>query len=228
MKALARVLVASVLAFAAVPASATVQVYTSPSDFLSALNVIDVDDFADVAGGSWSPPLVRATTNFGYSLDVINAQGGDTLFFGADADGKYASTFQSDSAFFFDKFSGDVSAIGGSFFGVGQQDDLIPDTALILTAGDADGQAEYRLSTANAKEFLGFTSDKPLTFFSVRLATLGNGAFPGLSNLILGTTATTAPAVPEPATWAMMLVGFGSIGFAMRRRRTNKPVVTFA
>ena len=25
--------------------------------------------------------------------------------------------------------------------------------------------------------------------------------------------------VPEPATWAMMLVGFAGIGFAMRRRR---------
>ena len=28
---------------------------------------------------------------------------------------------------------------------------------------------------------------------------------------------TTAPA-PEPASWAMMLVGFGALGFAMRRR----------
>jgi hypothetical protein len=28
-------------------------------------------------------------------------------------------------------------------------------------------------------------------------------------------------AVPEPATWAMMLLGFGGIGFAMRRRRTT-------
>lgn len=26
--------------------------------------------------------------------------------------------------------------------------------------------------------------------------------------------------VPEPATWGMMLTGFGAIGFAMRRRRT--------
>ena len=27
------------------------------------------------------------------------------------------------------------------------------------------------------------------------------------------------PAVPEPATWAMMLIGFGGIGMVMRRRR---------
>jgi hypothetical protein len=29
-----------------------------------------------------------------------------------------------------------------------------------------------------------------------------------------------APFVPEPATWAMMVGGFGMMGFAMRRRRT--------
>lgn len=28
-----------------------------------------------------------------------------------------------------------------------------------------------------------------------------------------------SPAVPEPATWAMMLLGFGTIGFAMRRNK---------
>lgn len=27
------------------------------------------------------------------------------------------------------------------------------------------------------------------------------------------------PVVPEPATWAMMLAGFGAVGYAMRRRR---------
>ncbi|QNN64600.1 PEP-CTERM sorting domain-containing protein [Sphingomonas rhizophila] len=30
---------------------------------------------------------------------------------------------------------------------------------------------------------------------------------------------TAAPAVPEPGTWAMMLLGFGAIGFGLRRRR---------
>jgi hypothetical protein len=28
--------------------------------------------------------------------------------------------------------------------------------------------------------------------------------------------------VPEPSTWAMMLLGFGAIGFATRRRRQPK------
>jgi hypothetical protein len=28
----------------------------------------------------------------------------------------------------------------------------------------------------------------------------------------------TTPAVPEPATWAMMLLGFGAVGIAMRRK----------
>ena len=41
----------------------------------------------------------------------------------------------------------------------------------------------------------------------------GNGSYGG--------NATFLPAaVPEPATWAMMLLGMGAIGFSMRRRRT--------
>lgn len=31
-------------------------------------------------------------------------------------------------------------------------------------------------------------------------------------------------AVPEPATWAMLIIGFGMVGFAMRRRRSSELV----
>jgi hypothetical protein len=40
-------------------------------------------------------------------------------------------------------------------------------------------------------------------------------------------SATLVTAAPEPGTWAMMLVGFGGTGFAIRRRK-NKGTTTLA
>ncbi|MEH3123312.1 MAG: PEPxxWA-CTERM sorting domain-containing protein [Sphingomonas phyllosphaerae] len=38
-------------------------------------------------------------------------------------------------------------------------------------------------------------------------------------------TVTPTPAVPEPATWAMMILGFGVVGYALRRRAVALPQV---
>lgn len=38
-------------------------------------------------------------------------------------------------------------------------------------------------------------------------------------------TSSQAAAVPEPATWAMMLVGFGAVGLSMRRRRRSSELL---
>ncbi|MBS0482043.1 MAG: DUF4114 domain-containing protein [Proteobacteria bacterium] len=40
--------------------------------------------------------------------------------------------------------------------------------------------------------------------------------------------AAPAPAVPEPATWLMMIVGFGALGGAMRRRTSMSARIAFA
>ena len=43
----------------------------------------------------------------------------------------------------------------------------------------------------------------------------------GATNSALSTISVTAQAVPEPATWAMMLAGFGLVGATYRRRSTK-------
>ena len=47
-----------------------------------------------------------------------------------------------------------------------------------------------------------------------------------LGSTSVDTVATSA--VPEPATWAMMLLGFGILGFGMRSRRKQSVRVTYA
>ncbi len=47
-----------------------------------------------------------------------------------------------------------------------------------------------------------------------------------------GTTYTAShrflTAVPEPATWALMLLGFGAVGAALRRKRHQRAVVSYS
>jgi hypothetical protein len=45
------------------------------------------------------------------------------------------------------------------------------------------------------------------------------GSAPATGGVVTGNLTFQLVPVPEPATWAMMLVGFAGIGFAMRRRR---------
>ena len=69
--------------------------------------------------------------------------------------------------------------------------------------------------------FLGFVSDISFTTvtFLNPLGGIQNDRL-SLDNLTFASSTVTA-AVPEPATWAMMIAGFGLVGGAMRRRSTK-------
>lgn len=75
----------------------------------------------------------------------------------------------------------------------------------VLT-GNADGT--YALT--GGYRYYQFTTDGTIT----------PGQPNSFGNILLD--AIVVPDVPEPSTWAMMLLGFGGIGFAMRRRPASK------
>lgn len=70
----------------------------------------------------------------------------------------------------------------------------------------------------------GSANGMPLERFQTSFfGSFGNGT---TSKRVFGTLdITAASAVPEPATWAMMILGFGMTGFQLRRRRAQKILV---
>jgi hypothetical protein len=106
----------------------------------------------------------------------------------------------------FSNFRGGVSAFGGNFFA---SDVLGQYTVgnLFLTAMDGS-VLTYSLVGATATDFVGFVSSAPLS--AVTLGTDGGNYWPTANNVVL--------AVPEPATYGMLLTGLGFVGVMMRRR----------
>jgi hypothetical protein len=59
----------------------------------------------------------------------------------------------------------------------------------------------------------------------------GLDATPGLFTLTaqgrqITSFSASAAAVPEPGTWAMMIIGFGALGYSLRRRRRHSGMLT--
>ena len=66
-----------------------------------------------------------------------------------------------------------------------------------------------------------------LTHGKIGLYGYNNGSSFDNVNLT-GTLFASTSSVPEPATWTMMLVGFGIVGFAMRKRSNARTTVSYA
>lgn len=66
----------------------------------------------------------------------------------------------------------------------------------------------------------------PFTFESLTFSGTGRSVvFGGTANqLVIDDVVLGFSALPEPATWAMMLLGFGAIGAALRRTRRRKAI----
>lgn len=112
-----------------------------------------------------------------------------------------------------------------------------PLTAVLTGSAAADDSANIYLNGLRIGDITGFTS---LQFFSVNsgfvsgVNTLEFQVFningpTGIDVSSLRVTArSVSSAVPEPATWALMLFGFGAVGTSMRRKRFATTIPQFA
>lgn len=104
---------------------------------------------------------------------------------------------------------------------------LSTSTSLAASATDVDIisvvvnglTAAKTISTDGLSEFFNL-SNVPITSGTLNTITItgtarGNGSYGG------NVTFTPTAAVPEAATWAMMVIGFGAVGAGLRSRRTS-------
>jgi hypothetical protein len=86
-------------------------------------------------------------------------------------------------------------------------------SALVSGSVSSDGAGGAFFDFDNTPQFFTFTGGTFSLFVNDLAISAGN------SNVPLNGVIRVTAAVPEPATWAMMMLGFGAIGLAMRRRR---------
>lgn len=111
-----------------------------------------------------------------------------------------------------------TNVLTASFTG-GQINGTIGETALSFQATEPSDQISY---SSTFFDFTGTVEDNfAFAFTSVNpaAAMLGSGSSQRLRGFTASSSSTLATSVPEPSTWAMLILGFGMVGYASRRRR---------
>jgi hypothetical protein len=192
-------------------AKADVFIYTDRTAFLAALSQPGTDTFNNMPGTELPTPQSR-TTDVGASYSYQAAAGPTSDFFpaGTAAD-RWLATNTSDDTITFSNFAPGVQGFGGNFFGTDVSGAFSAGHTVVLTGTDGTVTRTQNVTDATLTSFVGFVSNgAPLT--SVTLHNDGTGA------VYWATANDVTLAVPEPATYGMMLAGVGLLGFMIRRR----------
>lgn len=190
-------------------AQAGIVFYTSQSAFNAAISAPGVDTYDDLGIIRYNSPMSRSAGAYTYTVSSLND------LYGAGVPGDHwLSNNDYLDPIVFSGFSGGITAFGGNFFGSDINGKFLPNTSVMLTALDGNGNSiSFTLSNTTTGSFLGFMSDSPLA--SVTLMTMGN-YWTTANNVTLGSPANS---VPEPGTFSMLLGGIALLGYAARRRR---------
>lgn len=201
-------------------ANATVTVYTTLAAFNAATSALGTDTFNTgiTPGAALPASLTRTAGAYGYTV----SDSATVLYGAGSAADPWLSNDTNAAVITFNAFTGGVSAAGGFFFGSDVAGAFVAaPLGITVTATDASGTVTQTLISPTQTTFLGFVSSSALTSLTVRATVPNSSYWATVNNLVLGQRAVSA--VPETATWAMMLVGFGMMGASIRyRRRSTK------
>lgn len=145
-------------------------------------------------------------------LALIAAAGGGSIGFTTPGDGQtVVSPFTGP-----DPVSSIQYSAAGGFDGKGTGQWITSNAAGTAGSGIAFGVG----TLANAQK------GALTTIFDVNfMQTTANAESQALTRNLIGYVGNQVnPSVPEPATWAMMIMGFGAVGATMRRKRVNTSV----
>jgi hypothetical protein len=176
-----------------------------------ALTTLDFENFALGYSANYAAPgasLTLTGPNYGASFSgVSNTTGGSLYGFNVTTGGSQWLGFPDGTlTFTFNKIS---HAFG--FYATGVQRDF--GTTFQVNYNNGTSQTfDLAANTNGGASYFGFTDTQG--FNSITISRPGNDAW-GIDNVTYG----VGSAVPEPATWAMMIMGFGLAGSAVRRRR---------
>ncbi|WP_253201115.1 PEPxxWA-CTERM sorting domain-containing protein [Sphingomonas quercus] len=199
---------------AAAPASATIVLVDASS--IQGDNVLfntGVQTGTTVTGSTLGGNAIAFTGSTVGGGNIIRAQGGQARLEGAlnTATRNPNDTLALSSLNFALVGGGTFNDLEFNLFGEGA-------TAVTFALTDNQGEVfNFVQALGNGQNRFGFQGIDGESIASVSLSFNGTGV--GDVRQIRLTETPAAPAVPEPATWAMMLVGFGFVGYGMRGRR---------
>ena len=206
----------------AAPATATIIIV--PANSIQGANVLfndGVQTGATVTGFTnvKPSPLVSFTGSTVGGGDVIRASGGQARIDGA----LNAATQNPNDTLLLSGLQFGLSN-GGTFnnlefnlFGAGA-------TATAVNFMFTDNMGEvfnFSQAIGNGENFFGFQGIDGQSIRTASLSLVGGG-IQDVRQIRLDAVPSTMSAVPEPATWAFMLVGFGAVGYSMRKRPNYK------
>jgi len=202
---------------AASAAHADITVFTDRAAFLKAMSGSATDTFDDLTMKETAGALNRMAGAYSYQVTAGPSDGG---FYpsGSGSDIWLTGTMSSD-VISFNAFSPGVFGFGGNFFGTDSFGSFMPGRTVVLSAVSGADSETFTLSNAAQDSFVAFLSDHPLTSVSFQnMENDGTVYWATANNVVL--------AVPEPATWSMLLGGLGVAALAGRRTRRSRRTTT--